>query len=92
MLNPKKGNYSSSFGNDLSLGGNIVLIGGIMVSIVLPMVLRKVAPALVSPQNWWTGPGAALAAVAFFVLSLRAAQGLFRQRRERLLAVVEGRD
>ena len=92
MLNPKKGNYSSSFGNDLSLGGNIVLIGGIMVSIVLPMVLRKVAPAVVSPRNWWTGAGAALAAVAFFIFSLRAAQELFRQRRERLLAVVEGRD
>ncbi len=91
MLNPKKGNYSSSFGNDLSLGGNIVLIGGVLVSIALPLALRQVAPAVVSPHNWWTGLGAALAAVAFFVFSLRAAQGLFRQRRERLLAVVEGR-
>jgi hypothetical protein len=92
MLNPRKGNYYSSFGNDLSLGGNIVLIGGVLVSMFLPQVLRAVAPALVMPAHWWIASGAALAGAAFFAASLRGAQGLFRQRREQLLAVVEGRD
>jgi hypothetical protein len=92
MLNPRKGNYSSSFGNDLSLGGNIVLIGGVLVSMFLPQALHKFAPALVAPGTWWIALFTALAGVMFFSASLRAAGGLFRQRRERLLAIVEGRD
>ena len=32
LFNPRKGNYNSNFGNDLSLGGNIVLIGGMLVA------------------------------------------------------------
>ncbi len=92
MLNPRKGNYSSSFGNDLSLGGNIVLIGGVLFSILLPQALHKLAPAVVAPRNWWVGLAAVLAGAGFFAVSLRGAENLFRGRRERLLAVVEGRD
>ena len=32
LFNPRKGNYNSNFGNDLSLGGNILLIGGMMMA------------------------------------------------------------
>ena len=92
MLNPRKGNYNSNFGNDLSLGGNIVLIGGVLVSIALPQALYKLAPALVAPRNWWVAAAAALLGAGFFAVSLRGAGALFRDRRERLLAVVEGRD
>src|ERR1700688_2680470 len=38
LFNPRRGNYASSFGNDLSLGGNIVLIGGMITCLVLPQV------------------------------------------------------
>ena len=78
MLNPRKGNYYSSFGNDLSLGGNIVLIGGVLFSILLPQALHKLAPAVVQPRNWWVGLGAALAGAGFFAVSLRGAADLFR--------------
>ncbi len=91
MLNPRKGNYYSNFGNDLSLGGNLVLIGGVLVSMLLPQVLRATAPALVAPAHWWVAFAAALAGATFFAGSLRGAEGLFRQRREYLMAVVEGR-
>ena len=44
LYNPRKGNYSSSFGNDLSLGGNVVLIGGVMFAMLLPRLLYKLWP------------------------------------------------
>ncbi len=53
LFNPRKGNYNSNFGNDLSLGGNIVLIGGMMVAMFLPRLLHHFQPALVSPESWW---------------------------------------
>jgi hypothetical protein len=91
LYNPRKGNYSSSFGNDLSLGGNIVLIGGVMSAMLLPRLLYKFWPVAVSPEAWWmVWPVPALAA-AFYFGTLRAAGPIFMARRERLLAVVEGR-
>ena len=58
--------------------------------ILAPQMLRKAAPALVSRENWWTLLPAALA-IAVYMASLRAASAVFTSRRERLLAVVEGR-
>jgi hypothetical protein len=92
MLNPRKGNYYSNFGNDLSLWGNILLIGGVLLCIFLPQLLRKRVPALVDPGHWWITLITLILSVVFFRLSLRGAGELFRNRRERLLAVVEGRD
>ena len=92
LFNPRRGNYASSMGNDLSLGGNIVLIGGMLSSMFLPQVLVRLAPAVVSPDNWWEVLPLALAGIGFYAISLRAAGPLFVARRERLLAVVEGRD
>ncbi|MCU1235378.1 MAG: hypothetical protein JWP63_3345 [Candidatus Solibacter sp.] len=91
LYNPRKGNYASSFGNDLSLGGNIVLIGGVMTAMLLPRLLYKLWPVVVSPEAWWmVWPLPALAA-AFYFGTLRAAGPIFMARREQLLAVVEGK-
>jgi hypothetical protein len=91
LLNPRKGNYTSSFGNDLSLFGNILLLGGTLFCIVAPQGLARYAPAVISPKNWWLYPEAAVLAAAIYYYSLAAAGGVFRGRRERLLAIVEGR-
>jgi hypothetical protein len=92
LLNPRKGDYHGNFGNDLSLWGNIVLIGGMMTSIFLPEVLAKFAPAMIAAENWWITLATVTLAVAFFAVSLRASAGMLLSRREKLLAVVEGRD
>jgi hypothetical protein len=92
LYNPRKGNYSSSFGNDLSLGGNIVLIGGVMTAMILPRLLYKFLPAAVSPEGWWMVLPIPALAAAFYFGTLKAAGPIFMARREKLLAVVEGRD
>jgi hypothetical protein len=91
LFNPRRGDYSASLGNDLSLGGNIVLIGGMLTALFLPKVLLRLAPAVVSADTWWEVIPLALAGIGFYVVTLRAAGPLFVGRREKLLAVVEGR-
>ncbi|HYW44107.1 MAG TPA: hypothetical protein VE959_14690 [Bryobacteraceae bacterium] len=91
LLGPRRGNFKASFGNDLSLAGNVVFIGGLLTFLFVPRVLAHVWPAAVAPGAWWVVvPLAPLAAVFYFV-SLRNACGVFRSRREQILGVIEGR-
>ena len=92
LFNPRKGNYNSNFGNDLSLGGNIVLIGGMLVAMFLPRLLHRFQPALVSPESWWMYLPLPALALAFYMATLKSAGPVFVTRREKLLAVVEGRN
>ena len=92
LFNPRKGNYNSNFGNDLSLGGNVVLIGSVILAMLLPRLLHHFYPFLVTPDAWYMVLPLPVLAVLVYRFSLRAAGPVFRNRRERLLAVVEGRD
>jgi hypothetical protein len=91
LYGPRKGNYNSSIGNDLSFAGNVVVIGCILSCMFLPVLLKHLVPALVSPANW---PWAVLpvgATYAFYRISLSIAAPLVHRRREALMAVVEGK-
>jgi hypothetical protein len=92
LFNPRKGNYQNTVGNDLSLFGNILVIGSVMTSIFGPRVLHRFWPAVFQPANWWMVVLAAGAAALVYTLSLRKASAMFAPRREQLLAVAEGRD
>jgi hypothetical protein len=91
LYNPRKGNYSSNFGNDLSLGGNILVIGGMMCALFLPRLLYQFLPWAVNPQSWWMYLALPPLAVALYAVTIRLAGTIFIARREYLLAVVEGR-
>jgi hypothetical protein len=92
LINPRKGNYNASLGNDLSLGGNILVIGGMLSAIFLPTLLHRAWPAPFQPKNWWMILLPAVAGIVLYRVSLNAASTALGPRRERLLAVVEGRD
>ncbi|HTS62626.1 MAG TPA: hypothetical protein VMH28_11425 [Candidatus Acidoferrales bacterium] len=92
LFNPRKGNYQSSLGNDLSLGGNILVIGGVLTALLAPRLLVRAWPAPFQPENWWMFLPLLALAIAVYLGSLNTVCALFAPRRERLLAVVEGRD
>jgi hypothetical protein len=92
LFGPRKGNYSSAMGNDLSLAGNVVVFTCMLGGLFLPVVLRKFAPALISPGNWWVALPPLAIALTFYFVSLSLAAPLVQQRREALMAVVEGKD
>ncbi len=91
ILGPRRGNYNQALGNDASVAGNVVLIGGAFGCVLAPHFLARFAPAWVSPDRWWIAAIPVALTLLFYVFSLRAASALFRQRHEQLMAVVEGR-
>jgi hypothetical protein len=88
---PKRGNYDRSLGNDMSLMGNIAVIGVMLTCMFLPQILHAIVPWMVSPENWWITLPPAAVAIVFYLASLRGATAAFPGRREAVLAVVEGK-
>jgi hypothetical protein len=91
LYGARRGKYFSAIGNDLSLFGNVVLIGCVLSGMFIPQLIRIKAPDLLTPANWWIMLLLSLAALGFYIFSLRASSALLPARRERLMAVVEGR-
>ncbi|HSU66877.1 MAG TPA: hypothetical protein VLJ39_08405, partial [Tepidisphaeraceae bacterium] len=91
LYGPRKGNYNQSLGNDLSLMGNVIVIGGVLTCLFGASTLPKLLPGAVDPANWWMWLAAPIAGVVFYSASLRAASGLLRGKREELMAIVEGK-
>ena len=56
-----------------------------------PQLLAQTWPAALAPDKWWMAIPAALLAGAFYFLSLERAGQMMLARREKLLAIVEGR-
>jgi hypothetical protein len=91
IYGPRRGNYNQSLGNDLSLMGNLVLIGGVFSCMLAPPLARNFLPGAYNPANWWMWMAPPIAAMAFYSATLRATSGLVTQKREQLMAVVEGK-
>jgi hypothetical protein len=91
LFGPRCCDYYSNFGNDLSAAGNTVLIGGILTVMIGPQVLAHVWPAALAPDKWWMAIPVVLLAAAFYFSSLQRAGRMLPARREKLLAIVEGR-
>jgi hypothetical protein len=91
LYGPRKGNYSSAVGNDLSAAGNVVVFACILGGLFLPALLKRVAPALLAPDNWAFAAIAPGLAYAFYKISLSLAAPLVYRRREALMKIVEGK-
>ena len=91
IYSPKRGNYDKSIGNDMSLMGNIAVIGVMLTCMFLPAILHATQPWLIAPENWWLTLPPVAVAVVFYLVSLRGATAAFPGRREALLAVIEGK-
>ena len=91
LFGPRSCDYYSNFGNDLSAAGNTVLIGGMLALIFGPQVLVRTWPAALAPDKWWMAIPMVLLAAAFYFSSLNRAGTMLLARREKLLAIVEGR-
>lgn len=91
LYGPRKLSYNSAAGNDMSVMGNIVVMGSTTCALFAPHFLAKRLPGAVSPDNWWGMVFIAGAAILLYALSLRATGKRFARKREELLAVLEGR-
>jgi len=90
LYGPRKVDYNSSFGNNLSLLGNVVFIGALLLCLAGPQALSHVVkrPALLA--HWWVPGLAALVAIWFYRVTLSKGAVLFVRRRELMLQIIEG--
>jgi hypothetical protein len=91
VLGPRRGNFTASFGNDLSLAGNIAVIGGMFTFLFVPRILVHFWPGSVVPERWFAAWLLAALMAAFYYVSLGRTAALFRSRKERVMSVIEGR-
>ncbi len=91
IYTPRRGDPNATMGNDLSAGGNALLIGGMVLILLGPRFAAMKWKGAITPDYWWVTVGLAVAAVMFYFASLRRAEAAFAGRREKLLALLEGR-
>jgi hypothetical protein len=91
LLGASHGDFYQSFGNDLSSAGNATLAGASPVMALGPTLLARFRPGLVSPEHWCATLVMAMAAGLHYFASLNAAAAAFQSRRERLMALLEGK-
>ena len=91
LYGARRGAYKHTLGNDLSLAGNIVVIGGMLTFLFVPQIFGHALQPKIADAYWWTTPALGLAGAAFYFVSLRLTSGLFRSRREYLMALMEGK-
>jgi uncharacterized protein YhhL (DUF1145 family) len=91
LYGARAADYYNTFGNDLSLAGNVVVLFGMLGMMFGPMLLTQLRPGSVGPGVWWVTPLTAVAAALFYFFSLERAARLLGGRREVLLGIVEGK-
>jgi hypothetical protein len=91
LYGPRRCDPNKTMGNDLSLAGNLVVVGGMMTMLIGPMTLGRFRKDVVAPDHWFVVVVLAALAACFYFASLRRATAVLSSRRERLLAVVEGK-
>ena len=91
LFGPRCCDYYNNFGNDLSAAGNMVVIGGMLALILGPSLIGRTWPAALAPDKWWMAFPVVLLAAAFYFSSLQRAGAMLLARREKLLAIVEGK-
>jgi hypothetical protein len=92
LLAPRPTSFETTFGNQLSLAANVLLIGGLLGCVFGVVALDKAIGPAVVLRYWWVAILAAALAIAFYRLSLRRGEAMFVSRRERLLNALEGRN
>ena len=91
LLAPRRTNFSSTFGNNLSPAANVLVVGGILGVLFLAIAIARSGHANDVLNYWWAPPLFLVISAIFYSVTLRAGSAMFVARRERLLAIIEGK-
>jgi hypothetical protein len=91
LYSPRRAELSHNFGNNLSTGGNLLLIGAMVLCAVVPAFVQSQVRIGDVPRDAWVMALFLIASALFYGFTLRVGGRVFVSRRERLLAIVEGR-
>ena len=89
LVAPRAIPFDMTFGNRLSLAANLLFILVMVVFFGLPLGLTALGTDAVL-RAWWVAPFFLGGAVVVYVMTLRAGARVLVNRRERMLAAIEG--
>ena len=90
VLSPKSVDFRSVLGNQLSVGGNIVIIGGFALVFAAAFTLIRRASFETVLAYWWVLPLLAVLCFGFYALMLQFAGKAAEARREPLIETIAG--
>jgi len=90
VLSPKSVDFRSVLGNQLSVGGNIVIIGGFALVFAAAFTLIRRASFETVLAYWWVLPLLAVLCFGFYALMLQSAGKAAEARREPLIETIAG--
>lgn len=87
---PKRGDFEAMWNNRLSLGANIVVIGGAIIPFwVMITVMERIPPETLS-RLWWAPALFLVLCVGFYGFSLKFIDIPLRSRKEKLINLLSG--
>jgi hypothetical protein len=87
VLSPRGVDFRSILSNHLSIGGNAVVIGGLILIFALAFILRRYTMATVL-AHWWVLPLLVVLCFSCYSISERAIGPVAGARRERLIETI----
>lgn len=91
VLAPRRVPYDQKFRNEASFGGQVGVMGGMLLLVAVPMLIRVLLMGESIADEWWWPLAALPLALVFYVVMLFGAERALARRREPLVFVVEGR-
>lgn len=90
VFSSKRANFDSMWNNRLSIGANIVMVGGVVVPYIFAIILsERVSPETIF-QFWWVLALLGLLSITFYIFSFVAIEPALNSRRERLINIIAG--
>lgn len=90
VISIKRANFESMWNNRLSLGANIVMLGGSVTPYVIAIILsERIEPETIF-QFWWIPALLMLAGMAFYAFSFFAIEPVLESRRESIINLIAG--
>ena len=90
VLAPRRIDFRSMMGNQLSIGGNLVLIGGFALALGAAFVLMRHSDLITVLADWWVLLLLCAVCLGLYVASLSLIANVSNAHRERIIKAIAG--
>lgn len=91
VYGPRRADPNKTMGNDLSLAGNVVVVGGMMSMLMTPRIISLIWRQVRFADYWYAPVALSGFAAIYYVYSLKGASAALLRRREALISTLEGK-
>ncbi len=90
IFSPKRSNFNAMWNSRLSFGGNVVVIGGVVIPLWTAMAIADLVGTSTFLRFWWMPSLILIFCVGFYAFSLLFIKRPVEKRRERLINLIAG--